>query len=132
MKFSQKTTDIVAQINEGLLKSGKLSTNPDPILYFLAYDSCCNSDFVTPRDSICRYTIDGLKHIFPLIKIELKGEEIYVEEKLFDYSAFPPNGQGENHINYIKEIMLDVFLMFQNDEAKIPKSLYRWYFQETI
>jgi hypothetical protein len=40
-------------------------------------------------------TVSGLKHIFPLIKIELRNEnEIFVEDKLFEFSAIP----SKNHI----------------------------------
>ena len=42
----------------------------------------------------------GLKRIFPLIKIELRNEiEIFVEDKLFEFSAIP----NKNHIEYKKK-----------------------------
>lgn len=126
LKFSDETTNIVDAINKKLLAEGRLSTNPD-MLMFHSYDSYNIEKDETPIDSICRYTVSGLKHIFPLIKIELRNEiEIFVEDKLFEFSAIP----NKNHIEYIKEIMIDIFCLYQNDETKIPKSMYKWYYKD--
>lgn len=125
LKFSDETTNIVESINKKLLAEGRLSTDPC-MLMFHSYDSYNIDKDETPIDSICRYTVGGLKHIFPLIKIELRNEdEIFVEDKLFDCSAIPT----KNHIEYIKEIMIDIFCLYQNDETKIPKSMYKWYYK---
>lgn len=125
LKFSDETTKIVESINKKLLVEGRLSTDPD-MLMFHSYDSYNIEKDETPIDSICRYTVSGLKHIFPLIKIELRNEnEIFVEDKLFEFSAIPT----KNHIEYIKEIMIDIFCLYQNDETKIPKSMYKWYYK---
>lgn len=125
LKFSDETTNIVESINKKLLAEGRLSTDPD-MLMFHSYDSYNIDKDETPIDSICRYTVGGLKHIFPLIKIELCNEdEIFVEDKLFEFSAIPT----KNHIEYIKEIMIDIFCLYQNDETKIPKSMYKWYYK---
>jgi len=125
LKFSDETTNIVESINKKLLAEGRLSTDPD-MLMFHSYDSYNIDKDETPIDSICRYTVGGLKHIFPLIKIELRNEdEIFVEDKLFEFSAIPT----KNHIEYIKEIMIDIFCLYQNDETKIPKSMYKWYYK---
>ena len=129
LKFSQTTKDIVDFLNQELLISGKLSTNPS-LLLFQSYDAYDIINNKTPYDSMCRYTIDGLRHIFPLLKIDLgSNNEIYVEGKLLEgYSAHPENS-NKDHIEYIKEIMIDIFLLYQNDKTKIPKNLYSWYFQ---
>lgn len=125
LKFSDETTNIVDVINKKLLEEGRLSTDPD-MLMFHSYDSYNIEKDETPIDSICRYTVGGLKHIFPLIKIELRNEnEIFVEDKLFEFSAIP----NKNHIEYIKEIMIDIFCLYQSDETKIPKSMYKWYYK---
>jgi len=125
LKFSKETTNIVDSLNKILLADGRLSTDPD-MLMFHSYDSYNIDKDETPIDSICRYTVDGLKHIFPLIKIELRNEnEIFVEDNLFEFSAIPT----KNHIEYIKEIMIDIFCLYQNDETKIPKSMYKWYYK---
>jgi hypothetical protein len=125
LKFSDETTNIVESINKKLLAEGRLSTDPD-MLMFHSYDSYNIDKDETPIDSICRYTVGGLKHIFPLIKIELRNEdEIFVEDKLFEFSAIPT----KNHIEYIKEVMIDIFCLYQNDETKIPKSMYKWYYK---
>lgn len=125
LKFSDETTNIVESINKKLLAEGRLSTDPD-MLMFHSYDSYNIDKDETPIDSICRYTVGGLKHIFPLIKIELRNEDkIFVEDKLFEFSAIPT----KNHIEYIKEIMIDIFCLYQNDETKIPKSMYKWYYK---
>ena len=116
LKFSDETTNIVDSINKKLLAEGRLSTDPY-MLMFHSYDSYNIDKDETPIDSICRYTVGGLKHIFPLIKIELRNEiEIFVEDKLFEFSAIP----NKNHIEYIKEIMIDIFCLYQNNETKIP------------
>ena len=125
LKFGDETTNIVESINKKLLAEGRLSTDPD-MLMFHSYDSYDIDKDETPIDSICRYTVGGLKHIFPLIKIELRKEdEIFVEDKLFEFSAIPT----KNHIEYIKEVMIDIFCLYQNDETKIPKSMYKWYYK---
>jgi hypothetical protein len=125
LKFSEETTNIVDSLNKILLSEGRLSTDPD-MLMFHSYDSYNIGKDETPIDSICRYTVGGLKHIFPLIKIELRNEnEIFVEDNLFVFSATPT----KNHIEYIKEIMIDIFCLYQNDEIKIPKSMYKWYYK---
>ena len=125
LKFSDETTNIVESINKKLLVEGRLSTDPY-MLMFYSYDSYDIDKDETPIDSICRYTVGGLKHIFPLIKIELRNEdEIFVEDKLFEFSAIPT----KNHIEYIKEVMIDIFCLYQNDETKIPKSMYKWYYK---
>jgi hypothetical protein len=125
LKFSDETTNIVESINKKLLVEGRLSTDPY-MLMFHSYDSYDIDKDETPIDSICRYTVGGLKHIFPLIKIELRNEdEIFVEDKLFEFSAIPT----KNHIEYIKEVMIDIFCLYQNDETKIPKSMYKWYYK---
>ena len=105
LKFGDETTNIVESINKKLLAEGRLSTDPD-MLMFHSYDSYDIDKDETPIDSICRYTVGGLKHIFPLIKIELRNEdEIFVEDKLFEFSAIPT----KNHIEYIKEVIIDIF-----------------------
>jgi len=125
LKFSDETTNIVESINKKLLAEGRLSTDPDTLM-FHSYDSYNIEKDETPTDSICRFTVSGLKHIFPLIKIELRNEnEIFVEDNLFEFSAIP----NKNHIVYIKEIMIDIFCLYQNDETKIPKSMYKWYYK---
>lgn len=125
LKFSDETTNIVESINKKLLAEDRLSTDPC-MLMFHSYDSYNIDKDETSIDSICRYTVGGLKHIFPLIKIELRNEdEIFVEDKLFDFSAIPT----KNHIEYIKEIMIDIFCLYQNDETKIHKSMYKWYYK---
>lgn len=125
LKFSDETTNIVESINKKLLAEGRLSTDPD-MLMFHSYDSYNIDKDEIPVDSICRYTVGGLKHIFPLIKIELRNEnEIYVEDTMLEFSAIP----NKNHIEYIKEIMIDIFCLYQNDETKIPKSMYKWYYK---
>jgi hypothetical protein len=121
--FSDEVTNIVECLNKELLSKGKLSTNPD-MLDFESYDSYDISNNEIPMDSICRFTINGLRHVFPLIKIELRNDvEIFIEDKLFEFSAIP----NKKHTDYIKEIMIDIFCLFQNDETKIPKNLYQWY-----
>lgn len=125
IKFSEKTNNIVDGLNTKLIKEGKLSTNP-MFLHYFGYDSYNFKTNKTPEDSIYRYTITGLKHIFPLIDIKLcNNDEIYIEGNLFEFSAIP----NKDHIEYIKEIMLDIFLLYQNDESKIPKKIYKWYFE---
>lgn len=125
VKFSNETNNIVDELNNGLLRKGNLCTNPI-MLPYMSYDSYDILKNETPIDSICRFTVSDLKHIFPLIKIKLVNEtELYVEDKLFEFSALP-NG---NHIEYITKIMLDIFCLYQNDENKIPKSMYEWYFK---
>jgi hypothetical protein len=125
LKFSEETTNIVESINKKLLSEGRLNTNPGMLL-FHSYDSYDIEKDETPIDSICRYTVSGLKHIFPLIKIELHNEnKIFVEDTLLEFSAIP----DKNHIEYIKEIMIDIFCLYQNDETKIPKSMYKWYYK---
>lgn len=124
-KFSEETTNIVDSLNKKLLAEGRLSTNPI-MLAFHSYDSYDIERKKIPIDSICRYTISGLKYIFPLIKIELRNDnEIFVEDKLLEFSAIP----NKEHIEYIKEIMIDIFCLYQNDETKIPKSMYKWYYK---
>ena len=125
LKFSEETTNIVEFLNKELLAEGRLSTDPY-MLMFHSYDSYDIVKNKTPIDSICRYTVSGLNHIFPLINIELRNEnEIFIENKLFKFSAIPT----KNHIEYIKEIMIDIFCLYQNDETKIPKSMYEWYYK---
>ncbi len=124
-KFSEETVNIVDSLNKKLLSEDRLCTDPNMLL-FHSYDSYDIGKDETPIGSICRYTVSGLKHIFPLIKIELRNEnEIFVEDKLFEFSAIP----NKNHIEYIKEIMIDIFCFYQNDETKIPKSMYKWYYK---
>lgn len=123
-KFSEKTTNIVDSLNKKLLSEGTLSTNPC-MLVFHSYDSYDIEKKEIPIDSVCRYTVSGLKYLFPLVKIELHNDnEIFVEDNLIEFSAIP----NKNHIEYIKEIMLDIFCLYQNDETKIPKAMYKWYF----
>ena len=125
LKFSEETTNVVEFLNKQFLSEGRLCTNQDALIYH-SYDSYNITKNETPIDSICRYTVSGLKHTFPLIKIELRNEsDIFVEDKLFNFSAIP----NKNPIEYIKEIMLDIFCLYQDDETKIPKSLYKWYFK---
>lgn len=125
MKFSEQTIDIVETLNKKLLSEGILSTDPD-ILIFQPYDAYDFNKDEIPVDSICRYTISCLKHIFPLIKIELRNkDEIFVDGKLIEFSAIPT----KEHIEYIKDIMVDIFCLYQNDETKIPKPMYNWYYK---
>lgn len=112
-------------LNDKFLSENKLNTNPKNLM-FQSYDSYDIENDKIPIDSICSFTISGLKHVFPLIKIELSDKnEIIVEDNLIGISAIP----NKNHVDYIKEIMLDIFLLFQNDETKIPKSMYKWYYE---
>lgn len=125
MKFSKETTDIVDNLNKKLLSEGNLSTHPD-MLIFQSYDAYDTQKDETPIDSICRYTLTGLKHLFPLIKIELRNDnQIFIEEKYF-CSAIP----NIKHIDYIKEIMIDIFVIYQNNETKLPKHMYKWYYED--
>jgi len=125
LKFNKEIINIVNELNKKLLSKGKLSTNPNLLLYH-SYDSYDVINNKIPINSICRFTIDGLKHIFPLIKFELgNNNEIIVEDIILkDFNALP----NKNHIDYIKEIMLDIFILYKNDENKIPKDLYKWFF----
>lgn len=85
LKFSDETTNIVNALNNNLLFECKLSTNPN-MLMFLSYNSYDFEKDEAPIDSICRFTIRCLKHIFPLIKIELvNNNDIFVEDKLFEF-----------------------------------------------
>jgi len=112
--------------NDKLLDNCKLSTDPD-LLLFHSYDSYDLKNDKLPIDSICRFTLSGLKHIFPLIKIELYNhDEISIENNQLIFSAIP----NKDHIEYIKEIMINIFSLYYNDETKIPKSLYEWYFKK--
>ncbi len=128
LTFGEETNDIVSALNKILLEKGRLNTNPNT-LFLLSYDSYDIKNNKTPEDSVCRYTISGLKHIFPLIKIELgEDNKILVEDSILEgFSALPKH---DNHITYIKEIMLDIFCLYQHDENKIPKNLYQWYFKK--
>jgi hypothetical protein len=126
LTFSQTTNDIVAAINAQLLKEGKLGTAPFMLAYH-SYDSYDITNECTPDDSIARFTISGLKHIFPLLKIELgESNTVVVEGKALE--GWSSMYRGDNHIGYIEEIMLDIFILYQDDEEKIPKHLYDWYF----
>lgn len=126
-RFDKKTAKIVGDLNKIFLQKGKLSTHPD-LLLFHSYDSYDIENDKTPIDSVCRYTIQGLKHIFPLIKIELGvSNEIIVEDKILENYSVIPN---KIHDDYIKEIMLDIFILYQHDENKIPKKYYGWYFKK--
>ena len=99
--------------------------NPIFLLY-MSYDSCY-SNGVIPKESIVRFTIDGLKMIFPHINIESDGEKIIVEGiELVEYSALP----NKEHIDYIKEVMVIIFSIYENDEVKIPKDRYKWWFNK--
>lgn len=125
IKFSDNCNNIVDQLNKDLLLKGTLSTDPS-ILRYLSYD-CFNITKGEPTiDSICRFTITGLQHIFPLIKIDLyNNTEILIESNLINFSAIP----NKNHIEYIEEIMIDIFSSYQHNEIKIPKTMYNWYFK---
>lgn len=138
LSFSDEVTSVVAGFNAKLLKEGRLATFPE-ILYYHSYDSCYISEDGrgnTPADSISRFTVDGLKSIFPLIRIELgPNDEIIVEGKVLpEYTAFFDKNTGHSdHIEYIKEIMLDIFKIYENDETKIPRTkMYKWYFEPNI
>ncbi len=141
IRFSNEVTNVVASLNAQWLKEGRLATNPN-ILHFHSYDSSIISDDPTkcgpPDDSISRFTIDGLRSIFPLIKIELgEYDEIIVEGEIIqDFTAFfdvkNKRERHNCHIEYIKEIMLDIFSMYKDDETKIPRKMYKWYFKEDI
>jgi hypothetical protein len=125
LKFSEEITNIVDSLNEKLLLENKISTDPC-VLLFHSYDSYDIVKNETPIDSICRFTVSGLKYLFPLIKIELQNnDEIFVEDKLFEFSAIP----NKEHVEYIKEIMIDIFSLYHNDETKIPKQMYKWYYK---
>lgn len=127
IKFSDELTDLVSSLNLKLLQKGRLSTDPS-FLMFHSYDSFNIETLETPRDSICRFTIIGLKSILPLFNIETdENERIKVEgEYIGEYKAYPT----KNHIEYIKEIALKVIMNFDGDEAKLPKNLYKWYYKD--
>lgn len=134
--FTKKTLKDVENLNNNFLDLAMLSTDPVMINY-LSYDSS-----LIDLDTISRFTINGLKMLFPLIKIEFNTEhELIVENKPLGISTIPninlelnENGfyeiDGNAHIEYIKEIMLDIFCLYQNDETKIPKNMYEWYFKK--
>lgn len=130
ISISEKTNSVVAGLNAKFLKEGRLMTNPFGLIYH-SYDSYDIKNDKTPDDSISRFTIDGLKHIFPLIDIELgDNNEIIVENNILpNYFAFIDLEHGD-HIEYIKEIMLDIFLIYEKDETKIPPNMYKWYFNK--
>lgn len=128
-KFNDETNDVVNNFNKGLSNEGKLSTNPYILDYF-SYDCYDIVKNETPVYSLCCFTVNGLKYIFPKIKIELRNDhEIFVEGELMKFSAIP---DMDNHIDYIKKIMMDIFCLYQKDETKIPPSMYGWYFNNIV
>jgi len=93
-----------------------------------SYDACNLKTGEVPNESLCRFTVNGLKHIFsPLINIALKdGDKIEVEGDIMDFSALPPNGT-DGHIEYIQECMLEIVILYE-DKMDIGK--YDWYFKD--
>lgn len=130
ISFSDEITDVVNSLNTQFLKEGKLCTNPD-MLHFHSYCAYDLTNDKTPDFSISKFTIDGLKSIFPLIDINLgENDEIIVEGIVLEnYTAFIDVNHVD-HIEYIKNIMLDIFLIYEKDETKIPPKLYKWYFEK--
>ena len=127
IKFSDGLTELVSSLNLKLLKEGKLATDPT-FLMFHSYD-CINIETMeVPKASMCRFTISGLQSILPLFNIEMdKDERIKVEgEYVGEYKAYPT----KNHIEYIKEIAMRVIMKYDGDEAKLPKNLYKWYYED--
>lgn len=127
IKFSDKTINIVKDINAQLLAKRTLMTDPE-YLFLQCYDSFNLETGEPPIDSKCRYTLDCLNYIFPLVKFSINEDNmILIEGNLTEYSAIP---NRDSHIEYIKEIMLDIIPLYQDDETKMPKEMYRWYFEK--
>lgn len=125
LKINPKIIDITDDLNRELLTKWRVSTNPD-MLFFMSYDSYDIEKNETPLDSLCRYTVRGLKHIFPLLKVEIRDEyKLYVENNLIDFNPIPAG----DHDEYIKKIMEHIFLLYDGDETKLPKKLYKWRYQ---
>ena len=126
IKFSDKTINIVKDINAQFLAKRTLLTDPE-FLFLQSYNSYNIETDDIPIDSICRYTLDCLNFIFPLVNFSINEDNmIIIDGNLTEYSAIPKG----NHIVYVKDIMLDIIPLYQDDETKMPKEMYHWYFNK--
>jgi hypothetical protein len=75
IKFSDETTEIVDAIRRQLLSERRLCTDPD-MLFLHSYDSFNLDTNEVPEDSLCRYTLEGLNHIFPFVKFNINEDNI--------------------------------------------------------
>ena len=124
--MKNKTTE---ERRSEIIEKGRLNTIPG-IPLFLAYDSHCLDTDEVPRNSICNFTISGLKCAFPDMKIEQgANEEVIIDGESLGFSAMPPGGTDDQK-TYMKGLILEIFLLHFDNEKKIPDILYKWYLND--
>lgn len=98
----------------------------------ICYNSFYIDTYQIPDIAIAQRTVECLQYVFPYIKIEL-GEEfkIIIEDKPLNKYSAHINIEERDHDDYIKEIMIELFSIYDTDEQKMPKKnkMYNWYFK---